>query len=103
MLQVGEVWDEISRELTLERVRPVTPDMEALDTIAQMTEDTAKRVIAEQASLLERQADTDIHEEKAMYTEVKDHIALPAMFVRVMLLERDGNTVHFNDKCVAAS
>ncbi|XP_046875685.1 cilia- and flagella-associated protein 69-like [Hypomesus transpacificus] len=71
--KVGEVWDEISRELTLERVRPVTPDMEALDTIAQMTEDTAKRVIAEQASLLERQADTDIHEEKAMYTEISSN------------------------------
>jgi hypothetical protein len=51
-------------------VRPVTPDEEALDTIAKMTEDTARRVITQQSSMLEQRDKEDVSEEKRMYTEV---------------------------------
>ena len=64
------MWDEISKELSLEGVRPVTPDEEALDTIAKMTEDTARRVITQQSSMLEQRDKEDVSEEKRMYTEV---------------------------------
>ncbi|XP_056154003.1 cilia- and flagella-associated protein 69-like [Lampris incognitus] len=69
--KVGEVWEEIRRELALDDVRPVTPDEEALDTISRIAEDTARRVVEEQGSFLEQQEKADISEEKLMYTEIK--------------------------------
>lgn len=71
VLQVGEVWDEISRELSLEGVRPISPDQEALSTICKIAEDTAKRIVEEQNSILEHHQKEDIREEKLTYTEVR--------------------------------
>ncbi|XP_005941001.3 cilia- and flagella-associated protein 69 isoform X2 [Haplochromis burtoni] len=67
--KVGEVWDEISRELSLEGVRPISPDQEALSTICKIAEDTAKRIVEEQNSILEHHQKEDIREEKLTYTE----------------------------------
>lgn len=64
------MWEEISRELSLDGVRPITPDEEALTTICKIAEDTAKRVAAEQNSILEQQEKEAIGEEEVMYTEV---------------------------------
>uniref|UniRef100_A0A3B4ZLS7 Cilia- and flagella-associated protein 69 ARM repeats domain-containing protein n=1 Tax=Stegastes partitus TaxID=144197 RepID=A0A3B4ZLS7_9TELE len=72
-LKVGEVWDEISRELSLEGVRPITPDQEALNAICRITEDTARRIATEQSSIVERQRQEDVSEEQLMYTEIKSH------------------------------
>nr|XP_020452989.1 cilia- and flagella-associated protein 69 isoform X2 [Monopterus albus] len=71
--KVGEVWEEITRELSLDGVRPASPDEEALSTICKITEDTARRVTAEQNSILEHQEKEDISEEELMYTEMKSH------------------------------
>uniref|UniRef100_A0A3Q4HX06 Cilia- and flagella-associated protein 69 ARM repeats domain-containing protein n=1 Tax=Neolamprologus brichardi TaxID=32507 RepID=A0A3Q4HX06_NEOBR len=71
VLQVGEVWDEISRELSLEGVRPISPDQEALSTICKIAEDTARRIVEEQNSILEHHQKEDISEEKLTYTEVR--------------------------------
>ncbi|KAG8004904.1 Cilia-and flagella-associated protein 69 [Nibea albiflora] len=67
--KVGEVWEEINRELSLDGVRPITPDEEALSIICKIAEDTARRVTAEQNSILEQQEKEDIGEEQLMYTE----------------------------------
>uniref|UniRef100_A0A3P9DJJ7 Cilia and flagella associated protein 69 n=1 Tax=Maylandia zebra TaxID=106582 RepID=A0A3P9DJJ7_9CICH len=69
--KVGEVWDEISRELSLEGGRPISPDQEALSTICKIAEDTAKRIVEEQNSILEHHQKEDIREEKLTYTEVR--------------------------------
>ncbi|TKS88854.1 Cilia- and flagella-associated protein 69 [Collichthys lucidus] len=71
--KVGEVWEEINRELSLDGVRPITPDEEALSVICKIAEDTARRVAAEQNSILERQEKEDLGEEELMYTEIKSH------------------------------
>ncbi|XP_053190050.1 cilia- and flagella-associated protein 69-like [Scomber japonicus] len=71
--KVGEMWDEISRELSVDGVRPVTPDEEALSSMCKITEDTATRVAAEQSSILEQLEKTEISEEELMYTEIKSH------------------------------
>ncbi|XP_028453342.1 cilia- and flagella-associated protein 69 isoform X1 [Perca flavescens] len=71
--KVGEVWEEISRELSLDGVTPITPDKEALSTICKIAEDTARRVAAEQNRILELQEKEDIGEEELMYTEIKSH------------------------------
>lgn len=64
------MWEEISRELSLDGVRPITPDEEALSTICKIADDTARRVAVEQNSMLEQQEKEDISEEELMYTEV---------------------------------
>ncbi|CAM9164164.1 unnamed protein product [Lampetra planeri] len=69
-MKVGEVWDEISREFEAAGLRPVTPDKEALSTIHGITEDKARRVAAEQTSILERGEKEDVKEEHVMYAEV---------------------------------
>ncbi|CAJ1082976.1 cilia- and flagella-associated protein 69-like isoform X2 [Xyrichtys novacula] len=71
--KVGEICDEISRELSLDGVRPVTPDEEALSRICKISVDTARRVKAEQKNILEQQEKEEISEEELMYTEIKSH------------------------------
>uniref|UniRef100_A0A8D3B928 Cilia- and flagella-associated protein 69 ARM repeats domain-containing protein n=1 Tax=Scophthalmus maximus TaxID=52904 RepID=A0A8D3B928_SCOMX len=68
--KVCEVWDEISRELISDGVRPVSPDEEALRSIAKVAGDTAARVMAEQISFLEQQEKEIVSEEERMYKEV---------------------------------
>ncbi|KAM6899608.1 cilia- and flagella-associated protein 69 [Xenentodon cancila] len=69
--KVGEVWDELSKELTLDGVRPISPDQDALSAICKISEDTAKRVMEEQSSILEQQQQQDRSEEMLVYTEIK--------------------------------
>ncbi|XP_049890165.1 cilia- and flagella-associated protein 69-like isoform X2 [Epinephelus moara] len=69
--KVSEVWEEISRELSLEGVRPITPDEEALSTVHKVSKDTASRVVAEQNSILEQLEKDDIDKEELVYTEIK--------------------------------
>ncbi|XP_030644315.1 cilia- and flagella-associated protein 69 [Chanos chanos] len=71
--KVGEVWNEISAELALEGVRPVTPDADALETIARTAEDTARKVMAMQQSMLDRQKEKELEEEKLLYTEMRSN------------------------------
>uniref|UniRef100_A0A4W4HI82 Cilia- and flagella-associated protein 69 ARM repeats domain-containing protein n=1 Tax=Electrophorus electricus TaxID=8005 RepID=A0A4W4HI82_ELEEL len=51
-VKVAEVWREVSAELDVEGVRPISPDMEALRSIAQTDEDTARHVLSLQQSIL---------------------------------------------------
>nr|XP_040045508.1 cilia- and flagella-associated protein 69-like isoform X2 [Gasterosteus aculeatus aculeatus] len=71
--KVGEVWNEIRRELEQDCVRPTTPDEEALSAICKEAEDTAMRVAAEQESILQRWEEEDTREEELVYTEIKSH------------------------------
>ncbi|XP_069572821.1 cilia- and flagella-associated protein 69-like isoform X2 [Brachyistius frenatus] len=71
--KVGEVWDEISREVSLDGLRPISPDEESLRAICRIAEDTARRITAEQNSIVEQQQKEDISEEELMYTEIKSH------------------------------
>lgn len=70
MLQVGEVWQEINRELDLDGVRPISPDAEALFSICRISGDTAVSVTQEQSSILEQQKKEEIGKEEHMYKEV---------------------------------
>lgn len=69
--QVAEVWNEVMAELELEGVRPVTPDAEALSTIAWAGEDKAKHISSLQQSILDQKEQEDLFQEKQAYEEVK--------------------------------
>nr|XP_057904002.1 cilia- and flagella-associated protein 69-like isoform X2 [Doryrhamphus excisus] len=71
--KVGEVWDEIGRELSLEGVRPVTPDQETLHVARQAARRTAEAAVAEQEESLRREAVTASREEALAYEEMKSH------------------------------
>ncbi|RXM28405.1 Cilia- and flagella-associated protein 69 [Acipenser ruthenus] len=69
--KLGEVWNEISRELEEEGLRPVTPDVEALESIAKAAEDVGRKVATLQADMLENQQQQDLQDEKRIYTEIQ--------------------------------
>ncbi|XP_075886424.1 cilia- and flagella-associated protein 69 isoform X2 [Nelusetta ayraudi] len=69
--KVGEVWQEIKRELDLDGVRPISPDAEALFSICRISGDTAVSVTQEQSSILEQQNKEEIGKEEHMYKEIK--------------------------------
>ncbi|XP_076850225.1 cilia- and flagella-associated protein 69 [Brachyhypopomus gauderio] len=71
--KIGEVWSEVSAELELEGVRPITPDAEALGTIAKTSEDTARHVLAQQQSILDQKEQEDLQEEKLAYREMSSN------------------------------
>uniref|UniRef100_A0A8C6T0W8 Cilia- and flagella-associated protein 69 ARM repeats domain-containing protein n=1 Tax=Neogobius melanostomus TaxID=47308 RepID=A0A8C6T0W8_9GOBI len=69
--KVAEVWDEVNEELARDGIRPVTPDRQSLETLCRISEETAKRVIEEQSSILQRREEEDLSLEQLMYSEVK--------------------------------
>lgn len=69
-MQVGEVWTEIVSELQSEGVRPVTPDMEAIEAITRGIEERAQIVCGTQIELLEAQQNQDVLDEQEFYAEV---------------------------------
>ncbi|MGH0179523.1 UNVERIFIED_CONTAM: hypothetical protein FKN15_002072 [Acipenser sinensis] len=71
ILKLGEVWNEISRELEEEGLRPVTPDVEALESIAMAAEDVGRKVATLQADMLENQQQQDLQDEKRIYTKIQ--------------------------------
>ena len=70
-LQLGEVWTEVLSELSAENVRPVTPDLEALEAISRTVTDRAHHVVEVQRELLEAQKQQDLIDEQENYAEVR--------------------------------
>ena len=54
---MGEVWTEIMGELEIENVRPVSPDLEALETIGRAITEDSRSVVLIQGDLLRAQHD----------------------------------------------
>ena len=64
------MWQEIASELMSEGLRPVSPDMEALETISRAAVERAKGVAMLQSELLEAEEQQNLHDEKQFYAEV---------------------------------
>lgn len=64
------MWEEITRKLELEGVRPVSPDGVGLQAVAEAAENVARVTASEQAELLEHQREEDRDEEQLLYSEV---------------------------------
>lgn len=54
---MGEVWTEIMVELDIERIRPVSPDQEAIETMARAITEDSRSVVLIQNDLLRAQND----------------------------------------------
>ncbi|RVE66724.1 hypothetical protein OJAV_G00110450 [Oryzias javanicus] len=80
--KVGEVWEEISREVRLENVWLFSDDEQALNNICKTSEDTARRVVAEQNKILEQRQKEDIRKETLFYTEMKSHRKQEALMAK---------------------
>ncbi|KAB5565405.1 hypothetical protein PHYPO_G00241010 [Pangasianodon hypophthalmus] len=68
--KVAEVWNEVTAELELEGVRPITPDAEVLSTITRASEDKVKHVSSLQQSIVDRKEQEDLLQEKQAYEEI---------------------------------
>nr|XP_039253375.1 cilia- and flagella-associated protein 69-like [Styela clava] len=71
--KVGEVWKEISDELRVENVRPITPDLEAMETIGRASVERSKGVALLQAELLDAENQQNSQDEKQLYAEIKEN------------------------------
>ncbi|CAL9690745.1 unnamed protein product [Knipowitschia caucasica] len=71
--KVGEVWEEVCAELVHDDIRPITPDRESLERICKISEESAKGVMEEQRSLLQRREAEELQQEQLLYTEIKSH------------------------------
>ncbi|XP_072561946.1 cilia- and flagella-associated protein 69 isoform X1 [Paramormyrops kingsleyae] len=71
--KVGEVWEEITRKLELEGVRPVSPDGVGLQAVAEAAENVARVTASQQAELLEHQRKKDMDEEQLLYSEIRSN------------------------------
>lgn len=69
--QVGEVLHEVSVELWNEGATPVSSDEEALKSLRQVSEDAAGNVRSLQQSILGRQQQEELQEERLLYKEVE--------------------------------
>ena len=68
--KLGEVWTETIGELSVEQIRPVTPDQEAIEAISRAIEERAQIVVTTQCELLEAQKNQDILDEQEFYADV---------------------------------
>ena len=68
--KLGEVWSEVLAELEEERVRPITPDREALEAIWRTVDDRTDHVRMVQNELLDAQQQQDLMDEQENYAEV---------------------------------
>uniref|UniRef100_A0A3P9KSL4 Cilia- and flagella-associated protein 69 ARM repeats domain-containing protein n=1 Tax=Oryzias latipes TaxID=8090 RepID=A0A3P9KSL4_ORYLA len=80
--KVGEVWEEISREVRRENVWLFSDDEEALTNICKASEDTARKVVEEQNHILEQRQKEDIRKETLFYTEIKSHQKQEALMAK---------------------
>ncbi|XP_067267132.1 cilia- and flagella-associated protein 69-like isoform X2 [Chanodichthys erythropterus] len=69
--KVGEVLHEVSVELWNEGATPVSSDEEALKSLRRVSEDTAESVRSLQQSIVGRQRQEELQEERLLYKEVK--------------------------------
>lgn len=67
---MGEVWMEIQKELTTEDIRPISPDVEALEWICRCIEQEGVRVSKIQEELVEAMKSQDGIEEFEFYNQV---------------------------------
>lgn len=68
---MGEVLHEVSVELWNEGATPVSSDEEALKSLRRVSEDTAENVRSLQQSIVGRQRQEELQEERLLYKEVK--------------------------------
>ncbi|XP_053373870.1 cilia- and flagella-associated protein 69-like [Mercenaria mercenaria] len=71
--KMGEVWTEILSELDQEKVRPTTPDMEAVEAISRAIENRAEIAVGTLQELLEAQQSQDVLNGQEFYAEIREN------------------------------
>ncbi|XP_063003583.1 cilia- and flagella-associated protein 69 [Elgaria multicarinata webbii] len=69
--KVGEIWGEVCAELKQEKIRPVTPDQEALQVITEAFENIGKMVVSLQTEMLETEQYRELKEEEKCYAKIQ--------------------------------
>ncbi|XP_066210269.1 cilia- and flagella-associated protein 69 isoform X1 [Saccopteryx leptura] len=69
--KVGEIWNEISEEIKLEKLKPVTADKNVLEAITTASENIGKMVASLQREMIENQARQDVQNEQKVYAKIQ--------------------------------
>ncbi|XP_067907670.1 cilia- and flagella-associated protein 69-like [Heterodontus francisci] len=69
--KVGNVWNEIEKELKHEAVYPVFLDLECMQIILKHYENLSRQVAHQQTDILENQQRHDLFDEQQMYAEIR--------------------------------
>ncbi|KAG8507846.1 Cilia- and flagella-associated protein 69 [Galemys pyrenaicus] len=69
--KIGEIWNEISEEIKLEKLRPVTTDRKNLEAITTASENIGKMVASLQTEMIESQVRQDMQNEQKVYTKIQ--------------------------------
>eukprot|EP00072_Mus_musculus_P035149 XP_006503624.1 PREDICTED: cilia- and flagella-associated protein 69 isoform X2 [Mus musculus] len=69
--KIGEIWNEVSEEIKLEKLRLVTTDEKSLNSIIAATENIGKMVASLQSEMIENQALQDVQNEQRVYAKIQ--------------------------------
>ncbi|XP_032762911.1 cilia- and flagella-associated protein 69 isoform X2 [Rattus rattus] len=69
--KIGEIWNEVSEEIKLEKLRLVTVDEKSLHSIIAATENIGKMVASLQSEMIENQALQDVQNEQRVYAKIQ--------------------------------
>uniref|UniRef100_A0A8C6HAY5 Cilia and flagella associated protein 69 n=1 Tax=Mus spicilegus TaxID=10103 RepID=A0A8C6HAY5_MUSSI len=69
--KIGEIWNEVSEEIKLEKLRLVTTDERSLNSIIAATENIGKMVASLQSEMIENQALQDVQNEQRVYAKIQ--------------------------------
>ncbi|XP_034375416.1 cilia- and flagella-associated protein 69 isoform X2 [Arvicanthis niloticus] len=69
--KIGEIWNEVSEEIKLEKLRLVTTDEKSLHSIIVATENIGKMVASLQTEMIENQALQDVQNEQRVYAKIQ--------------------------------
>ena len=99
---MGEVWTEIQKELTNENIRPISPDVEALEWISRCIEQEGIRVTKIQEELIEAMKTQDGIEEVEFYNQVLKlyvfwHKEIGIFKLRENHRQKEKNIQHFQE------
>ncbi|KAI9346986.1 armadillo-type protein [Obelidium mucronatum] len=65
--KIGEVWEEISEELDNEGIRPISPDLDCINTAKQVIVEKAQAIQGKQADFIKRKNESERLEEDLFY------------------------------------
>ncbi|ORY47739.1 ARM repeat-containing protein [Rhizoclosmatium globosum] len=70
--KIGEVWEEISDELDYEGIRPISPDLDCINTAKQVIVEKAQAIQQKQADLIKRKNEAErLQEDMFLSTYIK--------------------------------
>ncbi|KAI8607701.1 armadillo-type protein [Chytriomyces sp. MP71] len=77
--KIGQVWEEISEELDHEGIRPISPDLDCINTAKQVIVEKARAIKNKQMDIVEKKSETERWEEGQFYNVYMKQRSIPVV------------------------